>query len=140
MNKRDEKIALQSKAFNLFEEGKVPVELVQEGICTKEEAKELFMSYQELLKCEVDKEVFNEKLSTQLGLIGSRLAQIELKIMNSIFLPKSRECKNCDHTGIYGVGVVCQQCGSVEVHVPMEIGENIVENIGFTPFKDEEED
>lgn len=56
-----------------------------------------------------------EKLSTQLGLLGSRLSRIELKVMNSRLLPETHMCNKCDTDSVYGVGVLCSNCGKFDI-------------------------
>lgn len=108
----------QSKAFEMFEEGKKPAELVKEGILTVDSAGLLYNKYIELekmVKPDGNKNESVEKLSTQLGLLGSRLSRVELKVMNSILLPETRVCGKCGKDSSYGVGVVCSSCKEIDV-------------------------
>lgn len=108
----------QSKAFEMFDKGKKPVDLVKDEILTVDEAGLLYNKFVELSKIGTPEDTKNEsveKLSTQLGLLGSRLSRIELKVMNSVLLPKTRVCNKCDSKASYGVGVVCSKCGEIDV-------------------------
>ncbi|MFO7792389.1 MAG: hypothetical protein R6W73_05325 [Candidatus Saliniplasma sp.] len=108
----------QSKAFEMFDKGKKPVDLVKDEILTVDEAGLLYNKFVELSKIgtpeESEKESV-EKLSTQLGLLGSRLSRVELKIMNSVLLPKTRVCNKCDTSASYGIGIVCSNCGDMDI-------------------------
>ncbi len=117
----DEQLALQSKAFEMFDEGKTPVDLVKGGLCTAEEAGALLEKYTELTEkdlSEQDLKDLHNKLATQIGLLGSRIARIEIQVMNSLMLPKEIECPSCGHEGKYAVGVVCKRCGNVTAQTP----------------------
>ncbi|MFO8109778.1 MAG: hypothetical protein R6U17_04565 [Thermoplasmata archaeon] len=140
-NERDEELTIQSKAFNAFEDGLLPSDLVKNEICTISEAKEMYERYLEFQDYETPEDLMTAKLLTQIGLLGSRLARVEIKLLNSLLLPKSYQCKGCDHKGVFGVGVVCQRCGKVDVYTPSEINEDILKNIpisGFRPWEKED--
>ncbi|GEM_PF-6741299 len=141
-DERKKEVTLQSKAFSEFEDGKMPADLVKEGICTISEAQKMYEHYMEFKEYESPEDVMIAKLLTQIGLIGSRLARVEIKLMNSMLLPKTHRCKDCGHEGMYGVGVVCQQCGNVGVHTPSELNVDLLKNVprsGFRPWEEEEE-
>lgn len=138
---KTEDLTLQSKAFTAFDEGLMPADLVKEKICTISQAQELYENYLEFQGYEVPEELMMAKLLTQIGLLGSRLARIEIKLLNSMLLPKAIKCQECDHTGAYGIGVVCHRCGQVDVYTPSDMGEEILKNIpitGFRPWEDED--
>lgn len=108
----------QSKAFKGFSEGKTPVDLVEEQLLNVDEAGLLYIKYEELSKLgetKNDEKKSIEKLSTQLGLLGSRLSRVELKVMNSKLLPKTQKCSKCRSESSYSVGVVCSNCSEIDM-------------------------
>ncbi|MGM0404702.1 MAG: hypothetical protein ACQEQM_00995 [Thermoplasmatota archaeon] len=108
----------QSKAFKGFSEGKNPVDLVEEKLLNVDEAGLLYKKYEELLKLgetKNDEKISIEKLSTQLGLLGSRLSRVELKVMNSKLLPETQKCSKCRSESSYSVGVVCSNCNEIDM-------------------------
>ncbi len=115
ISKKLKKLALESKAFDMFEEGDSPKELVKNGFCAAERAEDLYQKYSELGNKDSSMEA---KLATQIGLLGSRLAQLEIKILDSTLLPKTFECPSCSHEGEFGVALVCKRCENVTVHDP----------------------
>ncbi len=137
---RNEKLSIQSRAFKAFDGGDMPSDLVKNELCTISEAQEMYERYLEFQDYEVPEDRMTAKLLTQIGLIGSRIARLEIKLLNSMLLPKTAECKDCNYKGVYGVGIVCQRCGSVGVYVPPEISEDILKSIprsGFRPWEEE---
>lgn len=147
MNKEeDEKQAEETKAFKMFEEGHTPVELVKEGVCTSKEAEQVYKRYKKLEsvgKPSYSEEEMIDKLSTQVGLLGSRLARIELQLSESIHLSKTRKCGKCDELATYSVGVVCHNCGKLDAYDPEETRKKYLKNVGFEgyrPWEEEEED
>lgn len=141
---RETKILLQSEAFKEFESGKLPVDLVKEGFCTSEEASSLFREYGNLIgvgmQCKSGDRMI-EDLATQIGLLGSRLASIELKLINSIQIPKRRKCPSCKEQSSVGVGVVCRECGEVTPYFEEGMDSLIPSNISIEAYRpwDEEE-
>lgn len=140
-------LSLQSKAFKMFDEGKDAVDLVKEGYCSAAEAGVLMEKYSDLSEFEEQTEEVKEmhrKISTQVGLLGSRIARLEIKIMNSLLLPKSFECPSCGNKGKYEVGVVCDSCGKVTTYIPEEIKESlsgkIVDTSVYVKKKPDDED
>lgn len=122
----------QSKAFKGFSEGKKPVDLVEEKLLNIDEAGLLYKKYEELSKLgetkNNDKKSI-EKLSTQLGLLGSRLSRVELKVMNSKLLPKTQKCSKCNTNSSYSVGVVCSNCDEIDMLQDEKKPADIVEGI-----------
>lgn len=140
-------LSLQSKAFKMFDEGKDAVDLVKEGYCTAGEAGVLMGKYSDLAEDEDESEKVKDmhrKISTQVGLLGSRVARLEVKIMNALLLPKTFECPSCGKKGKYEVGVVCDSCGKVTTYIPDEIKDSlsgkIVDTSVYVGNPDEEED
>ncbi len=140
-------LSLQSKAFKMFDEGKDGVDLVKEGYCTAAEAGVLMEKYSDLSEAEDESEKIKDmhrKISTQVGLLGSRVARLEVKIMNALLLPKTFECPSCGNKGKYEVGVVCDSCGKVTTYIPDEIKDSlsgkIVDTSVYVGNSDEEED
>lgn len=140
-------LSLQSKAFKMFDEGKDAVDLVKEGYCTAGEAGVLMEKYSDLSENEDQSEEVKDmhrKISTQVGLLGSRVARLEVKIMNALLLPKTFECPSCGKKGKYEVGVVCDSCGKVTTYIPDEIKDSlsgkIVDTSVYVGNSDEEED
>ncbi len=129
MSERLKKIALESEAFDLFEKGKTPKRLVKEGFCDLERAEsiyEKFLSFRETKEEDEDEKGYS-KLSTQVGLLGSRLAQLEIKIMDSSLLPKTFECKNCGYEDRYAVAMVCKRCENVTLKTLDSMPKNIAQ-------------
>ncbi|MFW6376089.1 MAG: hypothetical protein ACOCZJ_02900 [Thermoplasmatota archaeon] len=140
-------LSLQSKAFKMFDEGKDAVDLVKEGYCTAAEAGVLMEKYSDLSEAEDESESVKDmhrKISTQVGLLGSRVARLEVKIMNSLLLPKTFECPSCGNKGKYEVGVVCDSCGKVTTYIPDEIKDSlsgkIVDTSVYVDDSDQAED
>ncbi|MFP4050152.1 MAG: hypothetical protein ACLFVB_00255 [Thermoplasmata archaeon] len=140
-------LSLQSKAFKMFDEGKDAVDLVKEGYCTAAEAGVLMEKYSDLSGAEDQSEQIKDmhrKISTQVGLLGSRVARLEVKIMNSLLLPKTFECPSCGNKGKYEVGVVCNACGQVATYIPDVIKDSlsgkIVDTSVYVGNKEDEED
>ncbi|MEF8873134.1 MAG: hypothetical protein V5A88_00515 [Candidatus Thermoplasmatota archaeon] len=117
MSERLKKMALESKAFEMFEEGEEPKELVKSGFCAADKAETLYQKYSELGKEEKERSM-EDKLATQIGLLGSRLARLEIKIQDSTLLPKTFECPSCGHEGEFAVALVCKRCENVNIHDP----------------------
>ncbi len=116
---REKLIEIQSKAFNMFDEGKLPIDLVKEGVCTSEEAISLFKEYGDTISSgqeNIGQADMIEDLATQIGLLGSRVARIELQLLNALLLPKRIKCASCGHQGSYGVGIICGKCGEVNAY------------------------
>lgn len=109
-------LALESKAFEMFDEGEKAKDLVKAGFCPADRAHELYQKYSELN--EEGGENIEDKLATQIGLLGSRLSQLEIKIMDSTLLPKNLDCPNCSHEGRYAVALVCTRCENITLHTP----------------------
>ena len=107
--------ALESKAFEMFEEGGDPEDLVKSGVCSSKKAISLLQEYSDLTdqKEVLKKADVQEKLATQIGLLGSRLSRLEIKIMDSALLPKSFECPSCGNEGKYAVALVCRRCEGI---------------------------
>ncbi len=130
---REKVIEIQSKAFNMFDEGKLPIDLVRKGICTSEEASTLFQEYGDTISsgcAKIEHEDVIEDLATQVGLLGSRLAKIELQLLNAILLPRKIKCSSCGNKVSFGVGVICSKCGEVNAY-----SEDDMENILHTGMK-----
>ncbi|MFO7992464.1 MAG: hypothetical protein R6U61_09300 [Thermoplasmata archaeon] len=137
----------QGEAIKRFEAGKKPSDVVKSGVCDMDEAEFLYQQYKELKRfsegsggdnISPDLENMVEKLSTQIGLLGSRLARIELKIMNSNLLPKTRKCSKCGKEGAYGVGAICTDCGNVDAHLPDDIHQLSIQDVdikGYRPWE-----
>ncbi|MFW6195826.1 MAG: hypothetical protein ACOC5D_00695 [Thermoplasmatota archaeon] len=147
LSKELNEISLQSKAFKMFDEGKDAVDLVKEGYCTAAEAGVLMEKYSDLSEAEGQSEKIKDmhrKISTQVGLLGSRVARLEVKIMNSLLLPKTFECPSCGNKDKYEVGVVCNACGQVTTYIPDEIKDSlsgkIVDTSVYVGNTEEEED
>ena len=115
ISERLKKSALESKAFEMFEKCKNPNELVKNGFCDLETAEAMYDKYISFGGGETDPEEKEEKskLATQVGLLGSRLAQLEMKVLNSSLLPETLECPQCGHEGKYAVALVCKRCEKV---------------------------
>ncbi len=107
--------ALESKAFEMFEGGEDPEDMVKSGLCSSEKAISLLQEYSDMTdqKDVLEKDDLQEKLATQIGLLGSRLSQLEIKIMDSALLPNSFECPSCGHNGRYSVALICKRCESI---------------------------
>lgn len=147
LSKESNELSLQSKAFKMFDEGKDAVDLVKEGYCTAAEAGVLMEKYSDLSEAEDQSEQIKDmhrKISTQVGLLGSRVARLEVKIMNSLLLPKTFECPSCSNKGKYEVGVVCDACGQVTTYIPDEIKDSlsgkIVDTSVYVGKTEDEED
>ncbi len=134
--------ALESKAFEMFEGGKDPGELVKSGLCSSEKAVSLLQEYSDLTdQKEVLKEDdVQEKLATQIGLLGSRLSKLEIKIMDSALLPKSFECPSCGQEGRYNIAMICRRCESIASHPVESYPEISQEGNPLTNFVAEEND
>ncbi len=136
--------ALESKAFEMFAGGKDPEDLVKSGLCSSEKAVMLLQEYSDLTdQKEVLKEDdVQEKLATQIGLLGSRLSQLEIKIMDSLLLPSSFECPSCGHEGRYAIAMICRRCESIASYTLDSYPEISHEGKPLTTFvaeKDEDE-
>ncbi|MFP4608174.1 MAG: hypothetical protein ACOCTR_05120 [Candidatus Natronoplasma sp.] len=116
MTGRVEDLALESKAFDMFKEGKKAKELVSSGFCPADKAEALYEKYSNLE--DMERKTIEDKLATQIGLLGSRLAQLEMKVMDSTLLPKTYECPTCGYEGKYAVALVCVRCENVNIHAP----------------------
>ncbi|MBS3816982.1 MAG: hypothetical protein KGY76_05405 [Candidatus Thermoplasmatota archaeon] len=142
-SKSVKELALESKAFQMFDEGEGPGELVRTGFCSAEKAEMLLQEYSDLkfsketIKKEDD---IQDKLATQIGLLGSRLSRLEIKIMNSVLLPKSFECPNCGHEGRYAVALVCKRCENVTPHTPDSMAEITQKGRVLSSFVSEDEE
>ncbi len=121
LSKKLKEQALTSKAFEMFERGNDPEELVKSGLCSSQKAVKLFQEYFELAdqKKMLKENNVQERLATQIGLLGSRLAQLEIKIMDSALLPQTFECPSCGHEGRYAVPLICSRCESIASY-PLE--------------------
>ncbi len=140
MKNEEEEISLQSKAFKAFDDGLMPSDLVKKEICTISQAKEMYENYLEFQGYEVAEDRMTAKLLTHIGLLGSRISRIEIKLLNSLLLPKTTKCKECDHSGSYGVGIVCKRCGNVDVYTGSDINEELLKDIPRSGFRPWEED
>ncbi len=137
----------QSEVMKQFEAGRKPLDIVKSGVCGIDEAEFLYRQYTELKrfsegvgreKVRPDLENMVEKLSTQTGLLGSRLARVELKILNSYILPKTRKCSKCGKEGPYAVGTICTDCGNVDAHLPDDIHRLSIKDVdlkGYRPWE-----
>lgn len=140
-NEEEQKI--EKEAFQKFDKGATPVDIVKEGICSSEEAKQIYRRYLELEDMRVSKmgpEDIIEKLSTQIGLLGSRLARVELQLSESLLLPKTRECGKCGNKTTFSVGVLCHKCGKLDVFDPDEKRKNFLQHANFEGYRPWEED
>ncbi len=143
---REKTIEMQSKAFNKFSEGKVPVDLVKEGFCTSEEASALFREYGDSIGSgclEILHEKMIEDLATQVGILGSRISRIELTLMNSLLLPKMRKCPSCDEKSEMGIGALCKKCGEVTPYFETGMDSVIPSHIyleAYRPWDEDEEE
>ncbi len=139
---RKEIIEIQSRAFRMFEEGRLPVDLVKEGVCTGEEASALFREYADVIEdglTNIRQDQLIEELATQIGLLGSRLARIELQLINAFLLPRRFKCASCGQKGSYGVGIVCEKCGEVNAYSernPDELLPNSANLEAYRPWDD----
>ncbi|GEM_PF-3042381 len=119
MSKRLKTLALESKAFRMFEEGEKPEDMVKSGFCEADKAEVLFQKYRSIIsEGKKSKRSMQDKLATQIGLLGSRLSQLEIKIMDSTLLPKTFQCPSCGHEDKYAVALICRRCENVNLHVP----------------------
>ncbi len=133
----------ESEAFKKFDRGKTPIDLVKEGICSTEDAERIYGRYMELAdleRSESSHEDMIDKLSTQIGLLGSRLARVELQYSESLTLPKTRECGKCGNKTTYSVGVLCHKCGELDVFDPDEKRKDYLQHIDFEGYRPWEED
>lgn len=140
-------IELESDAFRKFDDGMTPKDLVKEGFCTSEEAIELYKLYCKTVSTVVplgDMDTYKlNDIAEKIDLLGSRIAQLELQLMNSMLLPKKNTCGACGHKGPYGVGIICEKCNEVGAYTQEDM-DGVVSSLGdlepFRPWEDEDED